>query len=445
MTNKKPCPIGGSFAPMKFLAAKGIMAFLMMSLLVLQGCGGSDDASQESESTAVDTTPSAPETPSSETDMPSSDSEGQNLTQFAVTVTAAPDFSSGAHSVIDVEPPRMARNNLVPTVSDLSAACEGRFFYRIGRFMSDSITKFDVTQPEQVIYQYSTNDPQDAVSSNPTAIVFVNETKAYVLRYGSNKAWIINPSASTEAEFKIGELDLSAYDEGDGVPEMQDAVVVGDRVFIVMQRLNSFQPTETAYVAVIDVTTDTEIDTDMGGADGLNGIPLQVRNPLSIHHLADNNLVYVQAVGKYEFGSEPAQLTGGIEAIDPQTFATNLVLDDGDDATGAGFGQIQDAALVSATQGYFIGTNGFQDSTLYRFDPSTGDVVTDVNGPQAVGGLFGKNMTDIAVDANGKLWVAVADFSAPGMTVIDTANDSVEESLIGTGLNPGKTVFCEIN
>lgn len=445
MPNKKHYSRRGLFALVNLLAAKAFMALVILSLLVLHGCGSSDDPSPEVESTSVDTTTSEPETPSSATDTPSSGSLGQNSTQFAVTVTAAADFSSGAHSVIDVAPPRMARNNLVPTVSDLTAACHGRFFYRIARFMSDSITKFDVVQPEQVVFQFSTNDPQEAVSSNPAAMAFVDDTKAYVLRYGSTKAWIINPSASTEAEFKIGELDLSTYDEGDGTPEMQDAVIVGDRLFIVMQRLSSFQPTETAYVAVFDVTADTEIDTGMGSADGLRGIPLEVRNPLSIQHLADNDLIYVQAVGKFEFGTEPAQLTGGIETIDPQTFATKLVLDDGDSTAPAAFGQIQGAALVSATQGYFIGTKGFQDNTLYRFDPSTGEVVSDVNGPQAVGGLFGKNLTDIAVDADGKLWVAVADLSAPGMTVIDTATDSVEDALIGTGLNPGKTVFCETN
>jgi hypothetical protein len=212
-----------------------------------------------------------------------------------------------------------------------------------------------------------------------------------------------------------------------------------------MQRLNLFQPTRTAYVAVFDVTTDTEIDTGMGGADALKGVPLSVRNPFSMHYLADNDLIYVQAVGKFAFGTEPAQLTGGIETLDPQTFSTNLVLDDGDDDAPAAFGQILDMALVSADRGYFIGTKGFQENSLYRFDPSTGEVASDVNGPQAVGGLFGQNLTDIAVDASGKLWVAVADLAAPGMTVIDSANDSVEEAIIGTGLNPGKTVFCETN
>jgi hypothetical protein len=225
---------------------------------------------------------------------------------------------------------------------------------------------------------------------------------------------------------------------------MQDAVIVGERLFILMQRLTLFQPTRTGYVAVFDVVTDTEIDTGMGGSDGLKGIPLSVRNPLSIHYLVDNNLIYVQAVGKFAFGSEPAQPTGGIETLDPENFTTKLVLDDGD-AAPAAFGQILDMALVSANRGYIIGTQGFQDNSLYRFDPGTGAVVSDVNGPQAVGGLFGKNLTAIAVDANDKLWVSVADFTAPGMTVIDTTNDSIEVALIGTGLNPGKTVFCETN
>jgi hypothetical protein len=126
------------------------MVVLAMSLLVLQGCGGSDDPPQQVESASVLTAPSGPETPP--------ETEQQNPTQFAVTVTAAADFGSGAHSVINVEPPRLVRNNLVPTVSDLSAACHGRSFYRIERFMRDNVTKFDVDQPQQVIYQYSIND-----------------------------------------------------------------------------------------------------------------------------------------------------------------------------------------------------------------------------------------------------------------------------------------------
>ncbi len=362
-------------------------------------------------------------------------------TEYAVTVTAAPDFSSGATSVINTDPPRLARNDLVPTLSDLAVACQGDAFYRIERFNADNVTKFRVDTPDQVVYQYSTQDPGDTVSSNPVTLVFVEPRKAYLLRYGSPRAWIVDPSAGTEAGFKLGELDLGAYADADGVPEMQAGVIVDGRLYIVMQRFESFITLKTAYVAVFDVATDQEIDTGKGAADGLKGIPLRVKNPLSIHYLPDSGLIYVQAVGRFAFGASPAEYSGGVESLDPVGFETRLVLDDGD-ASDHPFGQVLALALVSATQGYFIGTAGFEDNTLYRFDPGTGQVRSDVNGPLAIAGLFGQNLTHLALDRNARLWVGSGDPAAPGMVVLDTRSDSIETALIGTDLNPVQTCFA---
>lgn len=365
-------------------------------------------------------------------------------TEYAVTVTTAPDFSSGATSLIHVDPPRLARNELVPTVSDLAVACQGDAFYRIERFNADNVTRFQVDSPEQVVYQYSTQDPGDALSSNPVGLIFVDPHKAYLLRYGSPRAWIVDPSAGTEAGFKLGELDLGAYADADGAPEMQAGVIVDGQLYIVMQRFESFSNLHTAYVAVFDVATDQEIDTGKGAADGLKGIPLQVKNPLSIQYLADSGLIYVQAVGRFAFGTSPAEYSGGVESLDPVDFQTRLVLDDGD-SNDHPFGQVLDLALVSATQGYFIGSAGFQDNTLYRFDPSTGQVESDVNGPLAIGGLFGQNLTHLALDRGARLWVGNGDPAAPGMVVLDTRDDSIETSLIGTDLNPVQTCFARSN
>jgi hypothetical protein len=364
-------------------------------------------------------------------------------TEYAVTATAAPDFSSGATSMINTDPPRLARNELRPTGSDLAVACHGSAFYRIERFNADNVTRFQVDTPDQVVYQYSTQDPGDTASSNPVTLVFVDEHKAYLLRYGSSRAWIVDPSATTADRFKLGELDLGAYADGDGAPEMQAGVVVDGRLYMVMQRFESFTTLHTAYVVVFDVATDQEIDTGKGEA-GLKGIPLAVRNPLSIHYLADSGLLYVQAVGRFAFGAGPAGYSGGVESLDPTSFETRLVLDD-EDANDHPFGQVLALALVSATQGYFIGTAGFEDNTLYRFDPSTGAVSSDVNGPLAIAGLFGQNLTHLALDRNARLWVGNGDPSAPGMVVLDTRNDTVETSLIGTDLNPIQTCFALSN
>ena len=385
------------------------------------GGGGDDGGGTGGADTADDSTPAT--------------------TQFAVTVTAAPDFASGATSVINVEAPRAAQNNLRPTISDLAVDCDGRNFYRIERFQGDNVTKFDVTAPAQVIYQFSTQDPADTAPSNPYQMVFVNSNKAYLLRLGSTKAWIVNPAALTEAAFKIGELDLSAYADADGLPEMAAGVVVNGRLFIVMQRFEFFQTLQTAYVAVFDTASDQEIDTGKGTSN-LKGIPLLVKNPLTMEYLEDNDRIYVQATGKNPFGSNPAEYTGGIEAINPLDFSTQLLVDDGDENDHP-FGQILNMALVTPTQGYFIGSTAFQTNSLYRFNPSSGEVLSDANGPVAIAGLFDANLTSLAVDRNAKLWVGNGDLSAPGMLVIDTADDSIEEALIGTDLNPLETCFCE--
>ncbi len=366
--------------------------------------------------------------------------------RFAVTVTAAPDFSSGATSVISADPPRTARNNLKPTISDLAVACHGRYFYRIERFLADNVTKFDVRDPDQVLWQTTTQDPTDTTSSNPGAMAFVDDRKAYLLRYGSRKAWIVDPSASDPKDFKVGELDLSAYDEGDGVPEMQAAVVVGNKLFVLMQRLHFFVPQVEAYVAVFDVDTDTEIDTGQSPGSGLKGIALQVRNPMTLRYDQSTGLLYVSAPGRFAFGGTPAEYSGGIEAIDPETFETHLVLDDGTEDDHP-LGQILDAVVVSSQIGYLIGSAGFQDNTLYRFDPQTGAVVSDASGPRAVLGLAGLNLTHLAVDGEGRVWIGNGDPSAPGMMVLsphdDPDADALEDALIGTELNPIQTCFAE--
>jgi len=401
---------------------------LLVHLIMLTACGGGESGGGSSDGDAGNTSSAVDATPTT--------------MQFAVTATAAPDFASGATSVINVATPRVSRNNLKPTISDLAIDCHGRHFYRIERFQGDNVTKFDVMAPEQVVYQFSTQAPSDTAPSNPYQMVFMNADKAYLLRYGSTKAWIVDPSAQTESNFKVGELDLSAYADADGVPEMAAGAVVDGKLFIVMQRFELFQTLQTAYVAVFDTVTDQEIDTGKA-TNNLKGIPLSIKNPLNIGYLAENDRIYVQATGKSEFGSSPAEYTGGIETINPDDYNTQLVLDDGDENDHP-FGQILNMALVTQSQAYFIGSTAFQTNSLYRFNPTTGAIFSDVNGPVAVAGLFDSNLTSLAVDRNANLWVGNGDLAAPGMVVIDTADDSVEEALIGTNLNPVETCFCEI-
>ena len=367
--------------------------------------------------------------------------------QKAVVVTAAADYSSGAHSVIDVNPvggPRTASNNLLPTISDLAVAAHGQYFFRMERYESDSITKFHINAPTTPVSQFSTLDDGATGSNNPHDLIFVSETKAYLLLYESAKAWIVNPSATTQAEFKTGELDLSPYADSDGIPEMHTGALVGNKLFIALQRLdrdNSWAASNTSYLAVFDTTTDTEIDTGTANDDGVSGIALPVRNPATLEYLAESNLVYVQGSGIFEssWSGTPADYSGGICAVDPNTYVVSMILDDGDDESHP-YGNFSGIALVSPTKGYFIGYAGWGDNSLYSFNPTTGEVYGAVAGLQNINMVA---MTRAAyVDENKMVWVCNATDAR--VDILNPATDTIDES-VSTELNPQAIAFVTID
>ncbi|MEK9766791.1 MAG: hypothetical protein VW274_09970, partial [Thalassolituus sp.] len=129
---------------------------------------------------------------------------------------------------------------------------------------------------QYLYHTYNLAEPESA-SSNTYKLVQVAQDKAYLIRYGKASVQIIDPTAD-EDNFVKGSIDLSAYNaEGASVPYMADAVFTDGKLFVGMQRLASnYQVVTDSYIAVIDTTTDTEIDTS--AAEGLNGLALSADN-----------------------------------------------------------------------------------------------------------------------------------------------------------------------
>jgi len=357
----------------------------------------------------------------------------------AIVATIAADYSSGAHAVIskDANGVRIATNDLLPTGSDITLAANGTDFYRIERaFAGNNITKFSGSDAQTPIWQYSTNDAGSAVLSNPYDMIFVSETKAYVLRYGTGVAWIVNPSAATEAEFKIGELDLSAYD-ADGVPDMSTAVVANGRLYIAMQRMEFWTPTQNSYVAIFDINTDQEIDANIGG-DTLKGIPLLTRNAGKIIFEPVSNSIFVQSSGYIHWSGNTYEFTGGIEKIDLATLTTTVVLDDGDDldlVAAHPYGSITQLAMVSNDVIYFVGYFGAFDQTLFKLNLLSNEIT-----PTGVVSLVNGQISGLSVDSQGLLWVS--DSANATVRVIDPATGDEVDALY-TNLNPEKVVFVK--
>lgn len=367
------------------------------------------------------------------------------VTQTAVVVTVAADYSSAAHSVISVEPvggPRTVQNDLLPTlVSDITVSAYENFFYRIERYQADNVTKFDIAAPSVPVWQFSTLDSGESGSSNPYGLYFVNSQKAYLLRYGKSKAWIVNPSATVASAFKIGELDFSAYADDDGIPEMNSAVIAKGKFFVTLQRLDrntGWLPSNTAYVAVFDTVTDTEIDTRIPNDDGVKGIPLPIRNIGAVQYLEENSSIYVQGVGDYgsSWSGRDPEYSGGIVRIDPASYTVSMILDDGD-ADDHPYGNISGMSIVSADKGYFVGYAGWGDNTLYEFNPSNGAVRGIANAALKNKNIAGMESGAYA-DKNGMLWVC--NQTDAEVVILDTSDNSIDET-ISTNLNPVRVVF----
>ena len=312
--------------------------------------------------------------------------------------------------------------------SDYTVTSYGEHFYRIGRKDIDTVSKYSIQEPGQAIYTYSTIDDPNDPTSNTYEIVFESNSKAYMIRYESNAIWVVNPSAETEADFKLGEIDLSAYRRNNTVPNMAGGVIVDDKLYVIMQRLDGWTATAgESWVAVIDTATDTEIDTDTTDAPAsLKGIQLDVANPQKIIYDTNSDLLFVQAIGTYS-----GDYIGGVETIDPTDFSNNLLIDD--DASTA---LIADIAIINDTLGYIVTYAGWGDNTLYAFNPANG-AISD----SATAGISSLNIADLNTDENGWLWVSIAESADPRVEVVDTMSDNIIHT-ISTTYNPNKVVFA---
>lgn len=388
------------------LLSKPTILSLVISLALLGGCSSDSD---------------------SDDDLTSSANE------VAIVATAASDNSSGAHAVISTTEPFTTQQELAPTGSDITVNAFGSNFYRIERKDSDSVTRFDISDPETPITQFSTLDAGEEGSANPHALVFESDEKAYLMRYGKTIAWAVNPLATTTAEFKTSEIDLSDYDPGDGSVEMTAGVISNGKLFILMQRLDINWTPQDAYVAVIDTSTNTEINT---ATNDLNkGIKLPIKNPNDIQ-IDDNGEIYISGAGNVY--ASPPEYTGGIVTLDSESFEVTMLIDDGD-ADNHPYENITGVEIVSADKGYLISYKGWKDTSLYAFNPVTG--VVDA---EPIEGMTGLNLSALATDSSDRLWVSVSASTGrdAGVRIYNTTDNTLVGDEIPLAFNPLKIVFA---
>ena len=361
---------------------------------------------------------------------------------FAVVQTVAPDYSGSEVVTLDPETEVVTKGYYIKDGSDYTVRSYNKDVFHIGRFFIDTIAKYNADALDTEVWSYTTQDTGDSTSRNPYDIVSLSDTKAYILRYGSSKVWIVNPQATTADNFKIGELDLDSYiaeDNSNGTPNPSAGTIVDGKLFITLQRLNDAYSPNTAYIAVFDTETDLEIETNANADDTVMGIPLVGLNPLNGSIVNKDGVVYVTTRNSY---SDTDLTLSRVEAITASDYSLRTVLtaDDIAENTSAFIGS---SAIVSATKGYLVAEETFFSpyrvlSTVYSFNPTTG-VIADA----AIAETGEEQISHISLDAANFLWISVSNPTNPGVDVVNTETDVKELPRFATELNPTAIAFIE--
>ncbi len=364
--------------------------------------------------------------------------------RVAIMAGADPLFESGQMERISITDGYVVNGTYEAVGSDIVVRTDGTSAYQLGRSNMENITKYSATDTSLFDYNFSIIDGDEG--GNPHDIAFLNDNKAYVMRYNNQQMWIIDPSAESEDAFMIGELDLSAYEAGP--PNATSAVIVGEKLFILMQRLTGqFDGTATqqSYIAVFNTTTDEEIDTMTDMEGGLMGIPLGTLNADDLRYNPTLGQLVVTGRGDInrqfrtdEPTDDPYQ--GGIQSIDPDTYEVSLILDDGTADSNQGF--ISQSLILNSTKGYVKFFQGFDpdtfipSSSVHSFDPSTGIISEEFVS------VMGMDVATMDIGSDGYLWLGSGG-TTPGFTILDTADDSVIQS-VATTFNPNSIVFISL-
>jgi hypothetical protein len=248
----------------------------------------------------------------------------------------------------------------------------------------------DRTQPwdAQKTFTFSVEDGDaeaGAAPANPYAVVVAAASKAYVVRYGSNRVLVVDIDTGTVT----GTVDLSPFVQAgdpDGLVETWDGVFdpAKGRVYFLLQRIDQtnrgldpdrvsqclpFGPT----IVGIDVSNDHVVN--LGNSDGGSpGLSLLGQNPQSlVPDLANGRFLVVES-GCYEApeggavdpdaGATYSRKARGIEAIDLATGHSSWLYEH------AQADRLADLILIDATHAYVERTDENYQNHWYGWDPT---------------------------------------------------------------------------
>lgn len=330
------------------------------------------------------------------------------------------DFATGSTALL---PPssETAEIDLLNVHSDAVARSFDDKIYIINRFGADNILVLDRGDLRTPLLQFSVGN-----GSNPQDIEVLSDTKAYVTGLGRADVAIFNPQDGAE----LGSIDLSAFADDDGLPELAHMVQVGSRIYVLAQRLVNFAPVGTSYLVVIDSDTDTVVDMD-ASTDGVQAIELAAPNPNGI--VAVGSRLVVSSV--WSFGDR----MGGIEVLElsasGEVTSGGLAIDE-----QALNGDLNGIAMVDESTGFALISDENFANFVVPFDLASGEV------GEPLADLSTGFKQTMEVDGNrlivGDQGSAVAPESV-GLMIFDVDTKDLLAGPISTGLPPASIVILD--
>ena len=327
------------------------------------------------------------------------------------------DFSTGSTAFLAADAAE-AEVNLLGIHSDAVGHYHDGRVYIVNRLGQDNILVLDAMDLRTPLTQFSVGN-----GANPHDIEIVAPDKAYVTRYDTASLLIVNPHDGAE----LGEIDLSAFADADGLPEVSQIVRVGDRLYLSCQRLDrngGWGPADVSYLIVVDLATDTLVDVDPD-AEGVQGIALSAANPNSMAVVGEQIAVGV-VVG---FGDR----SGGVEIVDTAT-NRSLGLAVSEEDLG---GDITSMVLVDKNRGYAVVADENFANGVRPFDLSSGTVGAPLEN------ISGGFIPNLAVDGDRLIVADRGSFSDPasaGLKFYDAATGAFLSGPVDTGLPPQNIV-----
>lgn len=328
----------------------------------------------------------------------------------------ATDYETGSFAIVGLDAPRpvLPSSPSRRIGGDAVVRSHAGVLYVLNR-RANNIQAFDSGEELTPLFQCSTGS-----NTNPHDIAVVSPRKAYVTAYESTRLLIVNPSPQPDCgDFVSGAINLSELADADGIPEMDQMVLVGDRLFVSLEQLdrrNLFAPARKGILVEID----TEHDAVVGSIELSGANPFASTKGLPVV----NGDIVIAETGRFGVND------GGIERVDLASHTASGFFISEEDLGG----DLNDFVILSARLGY-AAVSGESSTKVVGFDPSQRRVLRTVYDR---GGF----VPDIEVNDRGELFVSDRTFSRPGLRIY-RATDGVEltTGVLPVGLPPFDLVF----